>query len=102
MRDGLLVVAVAAALMGCDSDCENVCEAAFECNVFSYLPSGFPFEDCGDMCEFQEDLADSQGCAREFDDYYGCLADGQRDECLFLYPCDVERAAYNACTERVQ
>jgi hypothetical protein len=96
MRDWLLLVGAGFSLLGCESDCEQVCEAAYECNIFVE----FLRYDCDDACDLEADWADANGCYDYYANYYDCLADGQRDECLFVDPCNGERAAYNACLGR--
>lgn len=96
MRDWLLTVGAGFALFGCDSDCEQVCEAAHECNIFVE----FIRYDCDDACDLEEDWADANGCVEYFYEYYDCVADGQRDECLFVDPCHGPRDAYFRCIGR--
>jgi hypothetical protein len=90
----MAIVGVLLFVTGCDSDCEEVCEAGIECRTYWVHA---PYNSCDDACDLAEDYADHLGCLRQFDVYYACLVDGRRDTCLFVDPCSAEAAAYASC-----
>lgn len=76
-------------LLGCDSDCENVCE---DCLYYDYY-----YNSCDDYCDYARDRAEFYGCEDYYDAYWACEAD--RDTCFVdpYYNCGYESSALNDC-----
>jgi hypothetical protein len=96
-----LVGLIAIGAVGCKSDCEVTCEEALSCpeaqdNAFTQAI------DCGDACDFSEDVYDAVGCGDQFDDYYECGADHVDAICTDASLCAAQGDRLGTCIDDVQ
>ncbi len=64
--------AATAALTGCGNDCVSGCEDRQDCADAS---AEFKAQDCDDLCDKQETLAEDADCSDQYDDAMSCASD---------------------------
>ena len=98
----LILVAVTLALgsLGCESDCERLCERSKECSVDQEGAGFLSQASCGDVCDLSEEFAELVDCDGAWSDWIACTADNLPPEgCGFTTAntCTAEQEAYSRC-----
>ncbi len=90
----VLIIAASAAISGCSSDCESLCEEGKSC---SGATAEVKNADCAKTCSDQEASATKAGCAAQLDALYSCTAGADLTCGAENTACATEAFAYAGC-----